>query len=487
MTYPPLFIGIGENSVDADNALYLSDYNFAERRAIVWDPDTLIDELAEVTKVTPENLADYENAKAADKLLNARGEAVEKFLKHGGDLIVILRHLSEIEHIGNISDFNGMSGSIDLNANTILNLADPTAISGNSLTIVGPETTRSCLELINVDLFYTALIKSDKIKPLLKVPNSEEVAGGYIYTKWGGCVIFLPPSIEWNSGGGAEDGVCAGDKARSNFLIQAMKLPDLLREATDLPPWAIGYRLPVEHEARQRIDGHEEIIAERQAAIKTERQSIAAIEPRKRLFTGTDTPFEEAVREAFEDLGIKAILGPKGHCDVIGLYNGVILATEAKGLKRGAKPGDPNQCLRWISDIRAALSPPPEGRDKIMQKYADILADLGVLLPQSEDESTDMTVKGLVIINAHFDKPLMDRNITSEPAFNDQVKKIVIREKICAVTGLQLLGMVLAAEADEDRKKPIAQSLIDTVGVHTEFTDWRQFLYLPPPEAAEKT
>lgn len=478
MIYPPLFIGIGKNDINADSALYLSDFNFAERRTIVWDPDTLIGELANVTGVTPESSANYVNAEAAMKLLKTRGEAVVKFLTHGGNLIVILRHLPEIRYT-NI----GLLGRFDLNVSTILNSADPTAISGKSLTIVGPKTTSSCLESMNVDLAYTALIKSDKIKPLLKVPNSGDVAGGYINTKWGGCIIFLPPSMEWHDRSGAA--------ARSNFLTHALQLPDLLREAegaiTDLPPWAIGYRLPIEHEARQRIDGYEKTIAERQAAIETERQSITAIEPRKRLFTGTATPFEEAVRDAFEALGIKARLGPKSHCDVIGLYNGVILAAEVKGLKRGAKPGNPNQCLRWTNVIRAALSQPPEDRDETVQKYADILADLGVLLPQSEDELTDMPVKGLVIINAHFDKPLIDRDITSEPAFNDQVEKIVIREKICAVTGLQLLGMVLAAEADKDKKAPIAQSLINTVGVHTEFTDWRQFLHLPPPEAGEKS
>ncbi len=478
MTDRPLFIGIGENSVDADSALYLSDFNFAERRTIVWDPDTLIGELAKITGVTPESSAYYVNAEAAMKLLRTRHEALVKFLTHGGDLVVILRHLPEI-HYTNM----GLSGSFNLNAFTILNSADPAAISGKLLNIVGPKTTRSCLELINVDLAYTALIESDKIKPLFKVPNSEEVAGGYIYTKWGGCIIFLPPPIEWHD--------VRGTIARSNFLTQALKLPDLLREAEgtamNFPSWAIGYRLPVEHEARQRIDGHEKTIAERQAAIETERQSITAIEPRKRLFTGTDTPLEEAVREAFEALGIKARLGPNKHCDVIGLYNGVILAAEVKGLKRGAKPGDPGQCLRWIKDIQAALNQPPGERDEIIQKYADILAALGVLLPQSEDdEPIDMPVKGLVIINAHFDKPLMDRDIPSEPAFNDQVEKIVTREKICAVTGLQLLGMVLAAEADEGKKAPIAQSLIDTVGVHKEFTDWRQFLHLPPPEAGEK-
>lgn len=72
----PLFIGIGEHGITADNVTCLSNFNFAERRTIVWDPGTLVGELANTNAVTPGSVADNETAQAAMKYLDARRNAI---------------------------------------------------------------------------------------------------------------------------------------------------------------------------------------------------------------------------------------------------------------------------------------------------------------------------------------------------------------------------------------------------------------------------
>ena len=59
----PLFIGIGNNGIHADHVSYLSNFNFAERRTIIWDPDTLLEEIYNFTKVPVNTTINNKNIK----------------------------------------------------------------------------------------------------------------------------------------------------------------------------------------------------------------------------------------------------------------------------------------------------------------------------------------------------------------------------------------------------------------------------------------
>lgn len=242
MATKPLLIGVGSNTIDADSTTYLTDYNFVERKVIVWDPVILWSEIESRLQCSLSTRIGYELQDKIAQELDASGKKLFNFLNHDGDLIVILRHLDPIPFTDRYGNFD----SIDLIEKNFLNFAKPIKRTGTSVAASAPQEIEGALTaLLALELEYTAIVSSN-IEPLLVVENSGEKVGAYVKLKNGGQIIFLPPPKGWTKG--SQD----GQNARDSFLKIVLGLPGLLpdvKQSSDvaiLPLWAETYRLPKE-------------------------------------------------------------------------------------------------------------------------------------------------------------------------------------------------------------------------------------------------
>lgn len=461
----PLFIGLKNHDCRADDTEYLSDYNFSERKRIIWDPNSLVSEFLELGVVVQGALNSNHKTLVLEKLMD-RQRALHEFLAQSGDLIIILRDLH----------FQGGS----LNELTFTSSFLPQQSTGTSITVDGIGELSNLLSQMNDDLMYTAVAQSEEISPLFSIPNSNQVVGGFLESGFGGYHICLPMPRLWN--GQQPENV----SARTKFLNCALMLPDLIRESigatANLPSWAEDYRLPNEHTARNHIIELDEVIARSHTEIAMELETISIQEARKHLFTGFDDGLEDAVRDVFHSLGIQVIKGVPNQVDALARIGDTILAIEIKGLKTPCKRKNITQCKGWVGHCESVLEVDPSDFDDNEKAYAEKLREIGVPIPVTDDDpKCGMKVKGVLIINAHRHKTLAERDDPSEPAFNDDNRAALRRDKYCAMTGIQLLGMSIAAERDSAIAERLAQSIIDTVGVHPEFNDWTHFLEQPTP------
>lgn len=456
----PLIIGVESFDYDAYPVQYFSDYNFSERKVIFWDPICIIEELQQKGFSIAHRLGQSEQQEAA-RILNSRHEDMLSFLRHGGDLFVVLRDIPKV--------------NFDAGNYTVLNIAKIKKVSGSILEAKGSGDLLDCLENLNKNLYYTAVSRSDEVTPLLTVPNSGDVVGSFLRHAWGGYIIFLPPTDDF--GNNTADAL----DASNNLLTHAFRLPQILRdnhgEKLDLPSWAEGFQFESEQQSRQRIDELNSNISQANDEIETEYQAIETVEGQKQLFTGTDDLLEEAVLDALTKMGIQAVEGVEKEVDILACIGQTIIAIEVKGVKGTCKRAYVNQCKLWVTHCEGAMQNEPSTFDASTKAYSEKLKQLSVPVPNTdEDLPCNWDIKGLLVVNVFREQLLTDREDNNQLAFDANITKAIEDNKFCGITGLQLLGMQIACEENSDEGARISQSLIDTVGIHLEFTDWRDIL-----------
>jgi hypothetical protein len=163
------------------------------------------------------------------------------------------------------------------------------------------------------------------------------------------------------------------------------------------------------------------------------------------LFTGTGRSLELAVRRALEALGFDVSEGAPGRDDLVAQYGGRVAVLEVKGTSKSAGEYQAAQLEKWVSDYYFTQQVRP---------------------------------KGILVVNAFRELPLRER---TEAAFPNQMLEYSERREHCLLTGLQLLGAVLAVEQDSSRRDQMIESLFATNGVYPGFQDWSAFLVGPHP------
>jgi hypothetical protein len=88
--------------------------------------------------------------------------------------------------------------------------------------------------------------------------------------------------------------------------------------------------------------------------------------------------------------------------------------------------------------------------------------------------------KGILVIGTFRKTPLEARDPQQD--FPEPVLRLIEREEICALTGLQLLGMVLECRSDPSQKGAVRNEILSTCGVLTRGRDWKTFLSLDPED-----
>jgi hypothetical protein len=248
-----------------------------------------------------------------------------------------------------------------------------------------------------------------------------------------------------------------------------------------LPDWASGYRIADEAAAQGNIADLTAQISKLESAVQGEEERLSEAARLKVLFAGSGDEFVAAVSDALSELGLRVIDGPHPRADLMAFDDARgILAVEAKGLDGCAREANLRQTERWAADVKSARAASAEGpvQDVDLQGYADQLTALGV------PTELEIEVRGLMVIGT-FRKTPLDKRI--EPDFPDAMMRTLSRSSVCALTGLQLLGMILQVREDPSMKQKLVEQIFTTNGPLELQSSWKDFLIGPWPGYAARS
>ena len=189
----------------------------------------------------------------------------------------------------------------------------------------------------------------------------------------------------------------------------------------------------------------------------------------KQLLVGTGADFEDAVAKALRELGLEVVPGPHPRADLLVTDGTRIAAVEAKGIEGAAKEDYVRQVRMWMPEVDAALAPSSdETEDPLLNKYTEQLQKLNL---EALDRNADC--KGILVLGTFRLLPLDQR---TQADFVENVIQVITRQDICALTGLQLFGLIIMTRSEPSLKESIRTALFATRGILNLAKDWRQFL-----------
>lgn len=429
---------------------FLDMPNLNEFDAVIWAANqTLMTEVAASNPILMRNVEAYQT-----RLAN-----LIKWLGRGHTLVVITSPLKTISY----PNTSGVLKSFVLQEHSPFSGMSIEEARGELIEFCGLDSMKALLAPSVGDLHYSATIKSSDLVALFKVSRgrfgNDELVGGYRRVG-SGLVIFAPPWRDKLTGQQIE-------LYLSNLVTLSDHLPG--NAPDQFPPWVANYQTELEKAAAEKINKLEAKIIDLNSQVRIEEQTVRSDQHLKQLFAGSGEAFAAAVAEALRGLGLKIVEGPRGRADLIG-YNGKLLfAFEAKGLDATAREHNLRQTERWVADIMSALTATDEQKaaDKDLELYAQKLSDLGVLA------GDDLECKGVMIIGTHRKTPISER---SDLGFPDPVARPINRSRVCALSGLQLLGLLLECRSGRKQASDILDQIHGTNGVFNDAADWRAFL-----------
>jgi hypothetical protein len=301
---------------------------------------------------------------------------------------------------------------------------------------------------------YQALVMAKGFEPMLEVDTAKagtrQPVGGF-FKVGAGRMFFLPPLAQ-NFG-----------VEVAQYYRALASIPDRLKEPREaLPEWTHAIQTETEASALATIRERETEITKLSNEISAATAIIEEEQSLKRLFASTGDEFLAAVHDALERIGFKVVSVPGKRADKLAYDEGRLLAVEAKGLDRGAKEEDVRQANRWVADVQTAVSATEETlrQDPDLSNYMKAILEIEPDLPNS---LTPEACKGLLVIGTFRKVPLDQR---SEVDFPDSVSRVISRSELCAMTGLQLLELVIRARTSPEDARKLREEIFTTVGQH---------------------
>ena len=294
---------------------------------------------------------------------------------------------------------------------------------------------------------FTAYFGKCPGQPFLFVPATNKAVATLMKHE-GGHIILLPWLKPYNGNQSAYQQICA------RFVTAFQKLNERLapkKPNLSLPSWSINYGWDREHKLRENLQSLQMKSGEISKQIITTSCELEIEDKLKVLFTGTGDILADTVISVFQELGIKANPGEPGRDDIIAEFESKHAVIEVKGKKSSAAESDAAQLEKWVAGFK-------------------------------EEKGTE--AKGILLVNAHCETPLAER---TNPAFPHQMLKYSTQREHCLMTATQLLGLLLEARANPQKKADLVNGLFSTVGIYPQFVDWRTFLIAPTPTAPSKT
>ena len=328
--------------------------------------------------------------------------------------------------------------------------------SGNSIQAV-PSVT-ALFEGIVQSMSYRVVLDGPSLNPLLTVRTTHRTTGrpdivaGFIRVG-DGLIIYAPDA-----------------QAPGQPYWRALEaLPAELHDSSKspIPAWADDFRTKGETAAFDELSTRKAEVQELTNKIERLDAQIDSARGLKRLLVGTGVEFEQAVADALRELGLQVVNGPHPRADLLCTNGRRIAAVEAKGVDGGAKEEYVRQVMMWMPEVDAARSWTGGMTDPQLDGYVQQLAKLDLSAIEDKD------CKGILVLGSFRQTPL-DKRPQSD--FPENPVAVMVRQDICALSGLQLFGPVMDVRANPERKEKIADALFATRGVLDLCSDWRSYL-----------
>ncbi len=261
-----------------------------------------------------------------------------------------------------------------------------------------------------------------------------------------GNIIFLPRFVpDYFSG---DDRSNLPPLNSDEYSEAASKLLDWIKSFVDpvdefLPTWARTYEFPEDSVRAEKVHELNELVKSTLGAIDAIKAEQAKADRWKLLFTAQGNTLEKQVREAFEFLGFQVCEGSPGRTDLRLRWRGKKAVVEVKGLTKSASERNAAQLEKWVAE--------------------EVIASGGA-------------PKGILVANVWRTTPLSTR--VQQP-FPDQMIPFSKSRGHCLMTGLQLLAMVQACRTDPSLAETICDTIMDTVGVLSGWSDVTQIFESP--------
>ena len=228
-------------------------------------------------------------------------------------------------------------------------------------------------------------------------------------------------------------------KRDSDFIDSVLALAERLTATSAAAPplWSEKYVLPGEPGLIDAVATAQADVAEAQEVRDKAVEALALRRTDKLLFTASGDIFKNAVKDAFLRLGCEVDDAETGRRDLALNWNGHPMGVEAKGLTKSAAEKDAAQLEKWVSE---------------------------------HIEATGERPKALLVVNG-FSESMPDARL--DPVFPDQMLGYAKGRDHCLISGLQLLGCLLAVRSGERSASSVMEEISETVGVFPSYSDWR--------------
>jgi len=309
------------------------------------------------------------------------------------------------------------------------------ALAGSKVDFKGSDQLKVFWQSVRQDMQFLAYFITVPGQPFLFVAATNKPVASLVRHERGHLVLLpwlkqYPNSFD-------------NQKACQTFNSAFRKLNEHLspiKSTAQFPAWSTHYGWKRECELRANLISLQTEADELSKQIRAATVELEAEDRLKVLFTGKGDILVETVISVLKELGAKAAPGEPGRDDIVLEFQGKHAVLEVKGKKSSAAESDAAQLEKWVAGFK---------------------------------ERTGTDPKGILLVNAFCGTTLSER---TEPAFPDQMLKYSIQREHCLMTTTQLLGVLLEARSHPEKRVDLVNGLFSTVGVHSQFTDCRNFL-----------
>lgn len=416
------------------NESFGSSVSFLDFDVIVWNPNLVLSgysaQSSNSTYRGLKNLNDYDSASIQNDMERRKNELIDMF-KLGRIVIVITpppikcfvdSGKREYSGTGRNRATTRIVNEIDLLS--VLNIEINTmAAEGQSLEFRGDNDFKQFYDQIKNIIGYEAYFQEPIGKPFLYIKGTNKVIGTSINID-NGKLIFIP-SLFYN-----ED---SDESELENLYAKSIiELITKLKESTgnfELPKWSENYSLPNEKKLNDNLLKLEKKLNQTLRNISKEKEKINKLKELKILITGTGKALEVIVKRVFKDIGFQIEERPPGRDDVLISYKDKVAVVEIKGVTKSSAEKHAAQLEKWVSEYYA---------------------------------TEDVMPKGILIVNAYKDVPLLKRK---EDPFPHQMLKYSENRNHCLLTGAQLLSLYFKVLEDPSTKEQVINIIFNTSGI----------------------
>jgi hypothetical protein len=404
---------------------YLSDDYFLDADILIMDINTVKKEFVKLFKPINEPIISNADYILFMKNTKERNTQLHRYLNNGGNLFVFPLQDNSIT-FKIIEDAQNNPHTFDF-FNTIL-LEDggfqTQKLKGQNIIYPNPLFE----EFFKIfDCYYEFIYTQHQGYPIAKIKNTNQtIAITVPYSR--GNVILLPKLQLYAED--YDDYRSRVRKARTGIIAldEALKINKPKLEEIKLPDWCSDYQIGNENIELNKLQNLQIESAKIQNSIMLQQQVLEKYDQLKVLLAGTGKQLEFMIEEIFTELGYEILPRENNRDDLIVKHESDVMVMEIKGVKGSAAEKNASQLMKWVTTY-----------------YSE----------------HDVNPKGILIVNAFKDKPLVER---TERIFPDQMMKYCTRMELCLVTTTQLLAMYLDFKAGLLTFEAFNNLLLRTIG-----------------------